>query len=272
MTAPYSGADDAPLHRLDPTGRFTDRADDYVRFRPDYPAAAIDAVLAGLDLGRIVVADVGAGTGIASRQIADRGARVLAVEPNAGMRRVAAPHPLVDWRAGTAEATGLGAASVDVVVCAQAFHWFRPADALAEFHRILRPGGRLILMWNHRDDHDPLTRGYIAAIHAIQGRHPAERHELEPGTVEAGGGFAPPERLTFAHGQPLDRDGLVGRAASASYAPAAGAAFEELARQLRALHDRYRDASGRVVLRYETIVYRSARREPAANLSGPPRA
>jgi len=149
---------DPPLHELAPTTRFSDRAADYVRYRPDYPAAAIDRMLAGLRTPpEIVAADVGAGTGISARRLAERGARVWAVEPNAEMRAAAAPHPLVTWHDGTAEATGLDRASVDLVLCAQAFHWFRPPEAVAEFARILRPGGRLAIVWNRRDRSDPLT-------------------------------------------------------------------------------------------------------------------
>src|SRR4051812_29902068 len=138
---------DPRLFQMNPTERFSDRARDYVRFRPSYPSEAIDEVLRGLPAG-IVCADVGAGTGISARLVADRGVKVIAVEPNAAMRGAATPHELVEWRAGTAEATGLGTAAVDLVVCAQAFHWFDPARALEEFHRILRPGGRVALMWN----------------------------------------------------------------------------------------------------------------------------
>src|SRR5689334_8771077 len=97
-----------------PTCRFFDRAGDYARYRPGYPGAAIDAVLEGLPKA-CTVADVAAGTGILSRLVAARGARVLAVEPNAAMRAAAAPHPGVVWSDGTAEATGLPDGSVDLV-------------------------------------------------------------------------------------------------------------------------------------------------------------
>src|SRR5688500_14656893 len=113
------------LDALRPTERFSGRAESYVRFRPSYPAAAIDAVLAGLgDPARLVAADVGAGTGISARLLADRGGRVDAVEPNTAMRAAAAPHAGVRWHGGRAQATGLPDASVDLVLCAQAYHWF----------------------------------------------------------------------------------------------------------------------------------------------------
>jgi SAM-dependent methyltransferase len=251
--------DDALLAGMDPTGRFADRAADYVRFRPDYPAAAIDAVLEGLGaLERLVAADVGAGTGISARLLADRGVHVHAIEPNAVMRAAAEPHPHVEWGAGTAEATGLAAASVRLVLCAQAFHWFRQAEAIAEFHRVLEPGGRLALMWNARDRDDPLTLGYIDAIHAVNGEHPAEHRGIEPGVVEAGG-FPPLRLLTFPHAQALDLEGFIGRATSASYVSKEPAALAELVRLLTALHARHADARGCVTMRYRTEVHLTER-------------
>src|SRR4030095_8105374 len=168
--------DEGPLYELSPTERFSDRVSDYVRFRPDYPAAAIGHVLSGLaGPAGLTAADVGAGTGISARQLADRGVRVHAIAPNAGMRHAAIPLPLVSWHAGMAEGTGLPSDSVDLVLSAQAFHWFRQREAVAEFHRVMRRSGRLALMWNSRDRDDALTRGFIEAIHAVQGEHPAER-------------------------------------------------------------------------------------------------
>jgi SAM-dependent methyltransferase len=255
MTDP---ADKLGLAGLDPTRRFSDRAADYMKHRPDYPAAAIDCILEGLP-NETLVADVGAGTGISARQIADRGVSVIAIEPNREMRDAATPHPRVTWREGTAEATGLESGSVDLVLCAQAFHWFRQAGALAEFHRVLRPGGRLALMWNTRSRIDPLTRGYIAAIREVNGEHPAEKRTLDPEVLGGMGGFTPLERHAFDHAQALDRDGLIGRATSASYVPKRGESFDQLVRLLDALHAHYRDAAGRVVLRYVTEVWLARR-------------
>ncbi len=181
-----------PLHTQDPTTRFSDRAAAYVQHRPSYPTSAIDHILippapstrpgpaerweggvGGVSSPAtsiesatrlLTIADIGAGTGISSRLLADRGHRVLAIEPNAAMRAAAEPHELVTAIDATAEDTTLPDASIDVIVCAQAFHWFRPREAVAEFARILRPGGRLALMWNVRDDSDPLTADLWAAI------------------------------------------------------------------------------------------------------------
>ncbi|MBD5635763.1 MAG: class I SAM-dependent methyltransferase, partial [Candidatus Eremiobacteraeota bacterium] len=129
--------------------RFFGLAERYDRFRPDYPPAAIEAILAGLPSGA-VVADIGAGTGISTRALSAAGARAIAIEPNDEMRAFACASG-VDARAGSAENTGLATGSVDVVGCFQAFHWFANAAPLAEFVRILRPGGRLAIVWNERD-------------------------------------------------------------------------------------------------------------------------
>ncbi|MBV9438785.1 MAG: class I SAM-dependent methyltransferase, partial [Candidatus Eremiobacteraeota bacterium] len=121
-----------------PTARFTKRADAYAAGRPSYPPAAIDALLDGLgDPSAVVAVDLGAGTGISSRLLAERGAQVLAVEPNAAMRAAAERHPRVEWIDGTAEQTGLAEASVDLVAAFQAFHWFHAPVALREAIRIL---------------------------------------------------------------------------------------------------------------------------------------
>ena len=248
------------LHEMNPTTRFGDRAEDYAKHRPSYPAPAIDAVLAGLgDPSRLLAADIGAGTGIFSRLLADRGVTVLAVEPNAPMRQAAAPHPRVRWRDGTAEATGVDPASVDLVVCAQAFHWFRPSAALIEFHRILRARGRLALVWNRRSITDPFTLGYRDALLAAGVQSPMERMDFDPSVVCENGLFTPPQLAEFANDQVLDLDGFLGRAMSASYVPKSGPEADQLVETLRALHTRFRDAEGRVTLRHTTQVWLSQR-------------
>ena len=242
------------------TGRLSDRAADYVKFRPSYPAAAIDAVLAGLgNPMKLVAADIGAGTGISARLLADRGVRVIAIEPNAAMREAADQHDRVEDRSGTAEATGLGDASVDLVLCAQAFHWFRQAEALAEFARVLRPGGRLALVWNDRDNDDPLTGGYNRAILAASGDHPAARRFPRPEALFESTLFGHSREQSFAYAQELDEAGLIGRATSASYVPKSGAVYERLVQKLRELFRVHADGDGRVRMAYRTNVYLAER-------------
>ena len=241
---------------METVARFDDRAGDYVKYRPSYPAAAIDHVLDGLGPPeRIVAADVGAGTGISARLLGDRGVRVVAVEPGEKMRGAAAPHPKVTWIGGTAEATGLGSGAVSLVLAAQAFHWFRPPGALAEFARILTPSGRLAIVWNRRSTTDPLTAGYRQAILDVGGEVAAERMPFEPGVVAGSGLFSPVVRAAFPNAQRLDLDGFIGRAHSASYVPKSGEAGERLLSMLRDLHARYADQAGFVSLIYETEVF-----------------
>ena len=244
------------LHEKDPTTRFTDRADDYVRYRPGYPGEAMTAVLEGLGPpSRLVAADVGAGTGISARLLAARGVRVIAVEPNEAMRAAATPDSEVEWRAGTAEATELPGASVGLVLCAQAFHWFAPASALREFARILAPGARLALLWNQRDRTDPFTLGYRKAILDVGGEHEVEMREFDPAVVDASGFFHDRRFLEFRHGQSLDAGGLLGRARSASYVPRTGPAAERLQALLAELHARFADEQGVATLRYVAQVF-----------------
>jgi SAM-dependent methyltransferase len=144
-----------PGPRTHPAVRGFDRvAATYERARPDYPAAAVRYLGRSLHLGpgRTVV-DLGSGTGKFTRALAPLGAARVAVEPTAGMRRVfltaVSDVPVLD---GTAEAIPLPDGFADAVVCAQAFHWFRPRRALREIARVLRPGGGIGLVWNTRDE------------------------------------------------------------------------------------------------------------------------
>jgi SAM-dependent methyltransferase len=242
----------------DTVERFSDRTADYVRYRPTYPAAAVDAVLEGLEPpDRLVAADIGAGTGISARLLGDRGVRVVAVEPGRAMRQAATAHPNVRWVAGYAEATALRSEAIDLVVSAQSFHWFRAPAALAEFARILKPRQRVAIIWNRRSTSDPLTAGYQQAIVDVGSDIAVENINFDPDIVTRSGLFSGPERLTFPNLQRLDLEALIGRARSASYVPRSGAAGERLLQLLRHLHQQYADAHGLVTFVYETEVFRA---------------
>lgn len=136
-------------------GDFTQLAASYAAYRPGYSPFVISSVLAvaGHGAQALSVADVGAGTGILSRQLAGQGCKVVAVEPNDAMRGQgqAGNGPLaIDWRAGSAEMTGLTAGSVGLVTMASAFHWADFNQAVAEFARILTPQGYFMALWNPR--------------------------------------------------------------------------------------------------------------------------
>jgi ubiquinone/menaquinone biosynthesis C-methylase UbiE len=137
-------------------GDFTALASDYANFRPGYAPQVETAILGyvGRDAASLDAADVGAGTGIWTRMLAARGLRsVVAVEPNDGMRGQGVETSLdthIVWRKGSAEATGLPDGSVDLVSMASSFHWADFDKSCLEFHRILRPCGVFVALWNPR--------------------------------------------------------------------------------------------------------------------------
>lgn len=245
-----------PLHTMSPLNRFSDRAVDYAKYRPSYPQDAIATIVAGLGtLSQLVAADIGAGTGISSRLLAEEGIQVLAIEPNAAMRETATPHPRVEFLEGTAEATHLTDASVDLVTCFQAFHWFNPEPTLAEFHRILKPTGRLAVVWNNRDKPDELTQEYTRLVKIASNHHPAESRLISVEPLLSSPLFPNVDCLTFTYQHQLDLEGLIGRAMSVSYVPREGQAREELIAGLEELYNSKRDENGFVYMKYCTSVY-----------------
>jgi SAM-dependent methyltransferase len=237
--------------RHDSTRRFGSRAQSYAAFRPAYPPEAVDAALHGLgDPSALTIADIGAGTGISSRLFAERGARVLAVEPNERMRTQAEPHPNVEWREGTAQQTGLPDKSVDLVVICQAFHWFATTEAMLELARIARR--RVALLQYERDERDQFTKAYGEIVRAYA---TDDTEALRARGLEAFSGFPGARIARSAAGldQPLDREGLIGRAASSSYLPASGERADALRRDLQALFDQY-ERDGKVTMQMLTHV------------------
>lgn len=251
----------------DPTARFSDRVDDYVRYRPDYPAALMaELARAWRPRDGVDVADIGSGTGIFSRQLLAAGFRVLAVEPNAAMR-AAAERMLSGERAftsigGTAEDTTLAAASVDAVTCAQAFHWFDRARARAELQRILRPGGMVALIWNERGK---TGSAFLEGYEALLQRFGTDYNEVDHsnlGARQLGAFFGGTHwrRQAFAHSQRLDRAGIRGRLMSSSYVPdRESPAFRPMMTALDDLFGRCNEG-GAVTLEYTTTLYLGALR------------
>lgn len=245
-----------------PAARFSDRVADYVKARPTYPRAVTDVLrdATGLRDGW-VVADVGCGTGISARLLLDAGCHVVGVEPNDAMR-AAADAALAGerrWRsvAAPAEATTLGGASVDLVVAAQAFHWFDGSAARREFRRILRGARPVALIWNDRKaGGTPFLDGYESLLETFGTDYSTVNHRnVGDGGVAA---FFTPAAFTktvLPNAQQLDLAGLLARLASSSYMPAPGhprhAAMVDAA---KALFDRT-NTDGIVEILYETQVY-----------------
>ena len=243
------------LYQMNPQSRFSDRAEDYAKYRPSYPTEAIALILEGLEKSpELIVADIGAGTGISSRLLADRGIKVIAIEPNAAMREVAIPHPLVEFTDGNAENTNLPDASVDLVTCFQSFHWFNPKPTLTEFKRILKPQGKLAAVWNNRNQEDEFTGKYSNLNRIASG----DRSQLRYGTerfLSSSYLFSQVNHFIFPFQQALDRDGLIGRAMSTSYIPKKGEVYQQFVSDLKRLYEEYRDRNGLVYLKYITNIY-----------------
>ncbi len=247
---------------LDPRDRFSSRVDDYVRWRPSYPPEVIALLRreAGLKEGSIV-ADIGSGTGIFTSLLLDAGAEVYAIEPNAPMREAAARALGMRERFhsvdATAERTSLRDASVDLIVAAQAFHWFDRNAARREFARILRPRGTCAILWNERrTEGDAFLEGYEALLLRHGTDYTSINHRQITDDVVAAF-FAPGKlaRHAFTYTQELEWEGLLGRCLSSSYVPARGTSeAESMMRDLRALFDAT-STHGVVQMVYDTTVY-----------------
>ena len=239
-----------PIHPVAATG-FARSADAYERGRPGYPDAAVDRLVAALPGRRVV--DLAAGTGKLTRALVARGCDVVAVEPVAQMRAaIAAPARVID---GRAEATGLPSASADGVTVAQAFHWFDVPRALAEIHRILRPGWVLALVWNRRRMDDEIQERIESLLAPHRGAVPAHRGERWRPGLDDSPLFGSLREEEFANEQLLDADGLADRVGSISFIAALGE--DERAGLLAAA--RALAGGGVVTLRYVVEVKLAAR-------------
>jgi ubiquinone/menaquinone biosynthesis C-methylase UbiE len=188
-------------------------AADYERARPAYVEEAVDWALGRLGLapgGRVL--DLAAGTGKLTRQLLARGLDVVAVEPGDEMRAVLEHElPGVEALAGRAEAIPLGDASVDGIAVGQAFHWFETESALAEMHRVLRPGGGFALLWNQLNQDDPLLG---AVDDLLRPRDPARRSRWREHYDSRR--FGPLEERAFYEVRPMSADQLAAWVASTS--------------------------------------------------------
>jgi ubiquinone/menaquinone biosynthesis C-methylase UbiE len=198
---------------------FQKTSHEYERGRPGYPRDSVDWIIekARLEPGTTVV-DLAAGTGKLTVELTSSGARVVAIEPLAEMRaRLSERLPDVEVRQGLAEATGLASDSADAVTIAQAFHWFANGEALAEIHRILRPGGLMFLIWNRRDVADPVQAEISRLCAPFIGSAPSYGSGRWRDVMGESSRFELAGEHHARMDQQVDRDGLVARVASTSY-------------------------------------------------------
>lgn len=243
--------------------RFSNRVENYIKYRPAYPPEVLKLFKEKVGLTRdSAVADVGSGPGVSARQFVENGNVVYCVEPNDAMRAAAEEtfKSFPNFRSvnGDSENTTLPDSCVDLVVAAQAFHWFRPGPTKAEFRRILKPGGYAALIWNARRlDSTPFLREYEPFILAHATDYGAVRHEnTKESDIERflGSGY---EKAVFNNIQIFDFEGLKGRLFSSSYMPAEGTEKgRETERDLRALFDKHAK-NGKIEIFYDTNVFYS---------------
>lgn len=244
-----------------PEQRFSDRVENYVRYRPSYPPEIIPLLQreAGL-IPQHVIADVGSGTGISAELFLRAGHAVYAVEPNREMReaaeRLLAHFPNFHSVNASAQATTLPDQSVDFIVAAQAFHWFNTPETRAEFTRILKPDGYIMLIWNERRlDSTPFLQAFEQLLITFGTDYTKVRHE-NVNTAALGAFFRDAYAThTFAYEQRFDFEGLKGRLLSSSYAPAEGQPrHDEMIAELHRIFDVYQE-SGQVCFEYDTRVH-----------------
>ena len=234
---------------------FARAADAYVRGRPSYPPAAIEWLAGRCALGPgATVLDVGAGTGKLTELLLGRGATVIAVEPVPAMRAALAESlPGVRALAGTADALPLPDAGADTVTVGQAYHWFAGEPALAEFARVLGPDGRLALIWNARDQAQPLWREVTRIIEPLRGDTPQHGDGHWRDSLAATTHFGAPQEQRFPNQQVVGAQGLIDRVVSTSFIAALPEARRAaVAREVAGLVD---DQTGPIALAYTTEIY-----------------
>jgi len=246
---------------LDPTKRFSNRVENYLKYRPGYPAGIVPLLETECGLtSESLIADIGSGTGFMAELFLKNGNPVYGVEPNAEMRsageRLLAKYPKFVSVNATAEATTLEKKSIDLIVAGQAFHWFDDAKAKLEFRRVVRPEGWVVLVWNgFLVETSALVRGYQELLIEYGTDYKEVNREIEDCDIAAF--FSPREyrQARFPFKQVFDFEGLKGRLLSASYAPEPNdPRFDQMIDDLRQVF-MANEEDGRVDFDYETLVY-----------------
>jgi len=247
---------------MKPTERFSDRVENYIRYRPSYPPQIVELMRREMNLKEnSIVADVGSGTGIFTKLLLETvGCTVYAVEPNEPMRRAGEEFLQKFERFqsidGSSENTNLPDESVDLIVAAQAFHWFDREKAKAEFERIVKPGGFVALIWNERQlASTAFLRDYEDLLLRYGTDYKEVRHDAVSTDNISPFFFGDFHETAFPNAQRVDFDGLKGRLLSASYIPHSGhPRFGEMLLELKNIFDRHAEADAVEIL-YDTRVF-----------------
>lgn len=229
---------------MDSTQRFTGKAGYYKKYRPSYALSAMEYMKSKIGMAFATVADIGAGTGIFTKQLSDFAGHVYAVEPNSDMRSEAENYlsdaSNVTVLSGKAEKTGLSVRSVDFVTAAEAFHWFDMENCKKEFARILKPAGKVVLIWNSRKGNYPFREDMNALYKRFNPTYNDVRHDNiteEEFNSFFNGSF---EREEFINPQAYTLEQFTGQAISNSNAPLEGSQqFAEFKNAIAAIFNQY---------------------------------
>jgi len=245
----------------DNTSRFSNRVENYVKYRPGYPEGIVAWLQTHYEFpASKVIADIGSGTGISAELFLKKGYTVSGIEPNTPMREMS-EQLLKNYSGfktinGTAEATTLPDQSIDAIVAGQAFHWFDVDKTKAEFLRILTPAGLVILIWNERLTGSSFEKEYDQLI-IKHGRDyvQVDHRNIDTENIQA---FFYPQKChlqVFPNRQVFDFEGLKGRLLSSSYMPAEDQdGYIAMINDLRELFNTYNE-DGLITIHYDTKLY-----------------
>lgn len=250
------------MSTIDPTQRFSTRVENYIKYRPTYPQEIIQILKEECALTQeSMIADIGSGTGLLTELFLQNGNTVFGIEPNREMRdagkRMLQNYPKFHSMDGKAESTGLTNSSIDLITAGQAFHWFDIPKTRAEFSRILKSDGWVILIWNDRETE---SSPFLAAYEQLLKEYATDYSEVTHKHIDdvvlsrfyGPSGF---KLRILDHQQDFDLAGLKGRLLSSSYAPEAGhprheAMIAELAKIFKA-----HNLNGQIGFKYVTKIY-----------------
>jgi ubiquinone/menaquinone biosynthesis C-methylase UbiE len=248
------------MNDLDTVSRFSNRVENYVKYRPHYPAGMVKLLEKEFGISHLCkVADIGSGTGISAQQFVESEYTVYGIDPNSDMRAAAesfySGNDKFISMNGSAEVTTLPDNCIDIIIAGQAFHWFEKSAARIEFKRILKDNGFVFLIWNKKKSGAGFMDEYFGLLEKYGTDYNKVKHEnYESQEIEE---FFSPDKFRLHkldNVQVLDYEALEGRLLSSSYIPLSGPKFDEMIIELRNIHKNYNN-NGLVTLEYETVIY-----------------
>jgi SAM-dependent methyltransferase len=249
------------MNKTNPTTRFSDRVEYYIKYRPKYPKEILDFLKKELNLSiRHIIADIGSGTGFLSKMFLQNGNEVYGVEPNKEMRQAAekllSHYPNFKSIDGSAEFTSLDSGIIDFITAAQAFHWFDIDVSRSEFKRILKPKGWIVIIWNERVETTQFLKAYEVLLKTFSVDYQKVDHRnVDDKVLTHFFGSKNYKFKTFKNEQQFNFEGLKGRLLSSSYAPLEGHPnYEPMINELEKIFRIFKE-EGKVIFKYDTKMY-----------------